>query len=59
MPPGGVQFAVPPSPAAIPKNPSSWVFALLVVMDGAVAFELLVVDWPPDASIGAELSTPR
>lgn len=54
IPPGGVSVVAGP----IPKNPTSIVFALVVVIDGAVIVLEDAFTWPPWASIGVVVETP-
>ena len=42
---------------ALPKNPTSMVFATVVVMEGAVTEAELALTWPPETLMGALVST--
>src|SRR5438046_10377708 len=54
MPEGGVKVVA----TAVPKKPTSIVLATVVVIEGAPTVVELVLASPPEALIGADVSTP-
>src|SRR3954454_3934249 len=54
MPVGAVKVVA----SAVPKNPITWAFALVVVIEGAVTDALDALNWPPLTSTGVTVLTP-